>query len=141
MYLRIVGQEERIVTSTARGVITNTPIAQTPTPFVSPSLSVWSLLPIVVPPAGWAADALRGHFTQDTTQTIGGTAVRTLLMTITTGKLRSSNTWKCQSKRGVMSWPRSESCRTLFSFYHFYFPCIIVQNLPEHSTTPSSLLL
>ena len=34
----------------------------------------------------------------------------------------------------MVSWPRSEKCRTSFSFYHSYFPCTIIQSFPEHST-------
>ena len=44
-------------------------------------------------------------------------------------------------KPATLSWPRSDRCRTLFSFYHFYFPCTTIQNLPEHSTILRSLLL
>ena len=34
----------------------------------------------------------------------------------------------------LLSWPRSGVCRTLFTYYHFFSPCITIQNLPEHST-------
>ena len=35
--------------------------------------------------------------------TTGDTMVRTILTTTMIGKLRSSNTWKCQAKKGVVS--------------------------------------
>ena len=110
---------------------TNVPIR---IPSVSLNRNVWSPSLTAVPLVGWGVDALQELYMLGTTRMIGDMTVRTPHTMITTGRLSTTNTWKCQSRRGVMSWPHSVRRQTSFIFFRSFFPCTTTQNLLEHST-------
>ena len=117
-----------------RDAIILTTTAPTRIPSVSLNRNAWSPSLTAAPLVGWDVGALPELYTRDTTRMITDMTVRTPHTMITTGRLSTTNTWKCQSKRRVMSWPRFVRCQTSFTFFHFSFLCTTIQNPPEHST-------
>ena len=109
-----------------------TTTALTPTPYASPNLSVWSPSLTNALPLPGSSTARAVLFRQ-----LGvwwwGHYLRWLRLGSLT--IAMTNTWKCQSRRGVMSWLRFIKYRTLLTRYHFCFLCTtIIQNIPERST-------
>ena len=81
-------QHERTVT-TAKDATTHMTTAPTPTLSASLSQSVWSPSLTAEPLPSWHVIVWQPHSTHDTTQTIGGMMVRTLLTTTTIGRPNS----------------------------------------------------